>query len=263
MTLFFRRRVEAERSQQQTEADWRRMPTLKAWLETIDGNEKQVNCKFCKTKVLALKSSLIEHDQSHAHIVKISAQNQKTTIEARVDSDKLVDTVQPAVQMIMKEEPPLESRITERSIAHKQYTQRVRKVWKSQPKFENWLHIIDDDDSRVQCKYCDMEMSAKKSVLQKHAKSKKHIESMNAAYNQSAADEATAEASNSAQLVCPHCHQGFFSANQLKVNSIIFHYIHSNSTDCPSYFNSRFTSRNFTNRSDAASVARDSRSSLT
>lgn len=50
------------------------------------------------------------------------------------------------------------------------------------PKFENWLHIIENDDTHVQCIYCDVEMSAKKSVLQKHAMSKKHIEKCNEAY---------------------------------------------------------------------------------
>lgn len=69
------------------------------------------------------------------------------------------------------------------------YAQRVRKVWQLQPKFENWLEIFDDDDSKVQCKYCHLEMSAKKSVLHKHAMSKKHIENVNADYCRNA-DEA-------------------------------------------------------------------------
>lgn len=40
----------------------------------------------------------------------------------------------------------------------------------------------------MQCKVCDCRMSAKKSVLQKHARSKKHIEAINAEYCRNVGD---------------------------------------------------------------------------
>lgn len=61
-------------------------------------------------------------------------------------------------------------------------------MWKLLPKFENWLQIFDYDDSKVRCTVCDSVMSAKKSVLQKHARSKKHIEAVNAEYCRNVGD---------------------------------------------------------------------------
>lgn len=186
------------------DADWRDIPEWESWLECIDGNEKELHCKSCKLNVVALKSFVVKHAHSRLHSLRMN----------------VVDHSPEAIELVETVEPPKDANSspgrTKRIIATKQYTQRVRHVWKSQPKFESWLQIFDDDDSRVQCKFCDMEMSAKKSVLQKHGQSKKHIENMNVAYK--SIDDNTSQIGIDAAWLCPHCQSGFCDEKLLKVS---------------------------------------------
>lgn len=61
------------------------------------------------------------------------------------------------------------------SSQRKKYQQCVRKAWLADKSFKDWVVFIEDKN-KVKCKFCACVIAAKKSRLEEHYKSKKHLQ---------------------------------------------------------------------------------------
>lgn len=52
--------------------EWKHIPVLRPWLETIEGDTVHVRCKLCNIKLTAKKSALLKHSECRTHVDKMA-----------------------------------------------------------------------------------------------------------------------------------------------------------------------------------------------
>lgn len=91
---FFNRNCEpsAEKTQKTQQAkDWRDKYDTKAWVVPIEGSKTKVQCKFCKTTMLAYKSYMIKHAESAFHNQRKPKGNRSESEVDSIDTQTKVD----------------------------------------------------------------------------------------------------------------------------------------------------------------------------
>lgn len=100
---------------------WRMKYNVKTWAMAMKGNRTELQCKFCKIKVLALRSHMIEHATNAAHAQQV-AQSERTvsattsneskrTLKIRsIRSDGIELQVHPQSSSLTKQNAPVQNK---------------------------------------------------------------------------------------------------------------------------------------------------------
>lgn len=83
----FSKSVESIGSPLTQDADWRLKYDLKAWAGAIKGNKTELQCKFCKIRMLALKSRMIEHAESAEHKSNMEQSSHNINLRVKTEID--------------------------------------------------------------------------------------------------------------------------------------------------------------------------------
>lgn len=57
-----------------------------------------------------------------------------------------------------------------------QYTQKFRDEWLKDKNFKEWIVELENDNTKVRCRFCKCDIRTKKYDLNQHLKTKKHLE---------------------------------------------------------------------------------------
>lgn len=57
-----------------------------------------------------------------------------------------------------------------------QYAQKFREKWMKDKNFKEWIVELENDNTKVRCRFCKCDIRTKKYDLNQHSKTKKHLE---------------------------------------------------------------------------------------
>lgn len=57
-----------------------------------------------------------------------------------------------------------------------QYTQKFREEWLKEKQLKEWIIELENDNTKVRCRFCKCEIRTKRYDLKQHLKTKKHVE---------------------------------------------------------------------------------------